>query len=170
MDAAASASVSLSRRSLLRGAAAIAATALLAACGTGRIHTTPAATRIGAFGTTIDTGNVAAVRAALATPPFVHKTAWAVLSAAGHEQQRDRGLLALPGGRLHGAAAQSGAGREVGLPLLRCNVRRESRDSAPGTDESAGDVCCAAARLDAGAHCRWQRDREYGGDRHAYGL
>ncbi len=76
MDAAASASVSLSRRSLLRGAAAIAATALLAACGTGRIHTTPAATRIGAFGTTIDTGNVAAVRAALATPPFVHKTAW----------------------------------------------------------------------------------------------
>ncbi|MGI8690052.1 MAG: hypothetical protein ACR2M3_15855 [Thermomicrobiales bacterium] len=72
----ASAPVSLSRRSLLQGAAAVAATALLAACRTGRSAATPALTRIGAYGTASDAGNVAAVRAALAAPPFVHNTAW----------------------------------------------------------------------------------------------
>jgi len=76
MDAAASASVSLSRRSLLRRAAAIAGTAFLAACGTDRSAATPAVTRTGTFGATSDAGNVAVVRAAFAAPPFVHKTAW----------------------------------------------------------------------------------------------
>ncbi len=72
---AASASVSLSRRTLLRGAAAITATTLLAACGTGHGNAPPAATRIGAFGTTINAGNVAAVRTSLATSPPVHDPA-----------------------------------------------------------------------------------------------
>ncbi len=71
----ASAPASLSRRTLLRGAAAITATTLLAACGNGHGDAPPAATRIGTFGATSDAGNVAVVRAALAAPPFVHTTA-----------------------------------------------------------------------------------------------
>lgn len=93
-----------------------------------------------------------------------------VLSAPSHERQRDRGLLALSSGRLHGAASQPGARREPGMPLLRCNVRRASRHGAAGTDESASGIRCAPARLDAGAYRGWQRDRGYGGDRYAHGL
>ncbi len=73
---AASTPVPLPRRSLLRGAAAITATALLAACGTSHGDVPPAVTRTGTFGATSDAGNVAVVRAALAAPPFVQKTAW----------------------------------------------------------------------------------------------
>jgi len=119
MDAA-SAPASLSRRFLLRGAAATTATALLAACRTSRRDATPVATGNGAFGTTINAGNVAAVRTSLATPPSVHNPA--------------RGFYLLP------ATSDSVIAVSWRCPVEGCTVPPPS----PALGGKLGCPCCGA--------------------------
>ncbi len=62
------------RRTLLGWTAGAAVTALLAGCDITRATATPAAKRIGAFGTKVNAGSITEVRAALATQQFVRNT------------------------------------------------------------------------------------------------
>lgn len=62
------------RRTLLGCAAGAAVTALLTGCDFARATATPAAKRIGAFGTKVDAGSLAEVHAALAAQPYIRNT------------------------------------------------------------------------------------------------
>jgi len=62
------------RRTLLGWAAGATMAALLDGCDITRATATPAAKRIGAFGTKVNAGSITEVRAALATQQFVRNT------------------------------------------------------------------------------------------------
>jgi len=62
------------RRTLLDWAAGAVVTALLDGCYLTRATATPAAKRIGAFGTKVNAGSITEIRAALATQQYVRNT------------------------------------------------------------------------------------------------